>query len=117
MSGPIGEILWRPTADRIAAANITAFTGDVNQRHGLDLRDYDDLYAWSLADREAFWRQVWDFCGVVGDCPGQVVLEDPGPMSEARWFPEARLNFAENLLQGPDDAVALIFRGEDGPAY
>ncbi|MEO1020274.1 MAG: acetoacetate--CoA ligase, partial [Pseudomonadota bacterium] len=32
----------------------------------------------------------------------------------ARWFPEARLNYAENLLRRRDDHPAIIFRGEDG---
>ena len=113
MSG-VGDILWTPDPDRIAGARISAFIAAMNERHGLSLAGYPDLYDWSVAHRGEFWGGVWDFCGVVGDGPGATVLDDPGPMPGARWFPEARLNFAENLLQwrGPDPA--LIFRREDG---
>ncbi len=113
MSGA-GDILWTPDPHRIAGARISAFIAAMNGRHGLSLAGYPGLYDWSVADRGSFWRGVWDFCGVVGDGPGAVVLEDPGRMPGARWFPEARLNFAENLLQWSGPGPALIFRREDG---
>ncbi|HEY5790958.1 MAG TPA: acetoacetate--CoA ligase, partial [Gammaproteobacteria bacterium] len=74
---------------------------------------YDDLWQWSVDQREAFWDTLWDFCGVVGD-KGDAVLEDGARMPGARWFPDARLNFAENLLRYRDERPALVFRGEDG---
>ncbi len=70
------------------------------------------MYRWSIEDRPAFWRGVWDFCSVIGK-PGSVVLENGDAMPGARWFPEARLNFAENLLQSRDDSDAIVFWGED----
>ena len=74
--------------------------------------DYAELYAWSIREPEAFWQAVWSFCDVVGD-PGERVVVDKDRMPGARWFPDARLNFAENLLRRRDDATALVFRGED----
>jgi len=73
---------------------------------------YADLWQWSVDQPETFWSTLWDFCGVVGD-KGKVVLADGDKMPGARWFPEARLNYAENLLQQRDDGEALVFWGED----
>jgi acetoacetyl-CoA synthetase len=70
------------------------------------------LWRWSVDQPEAFWRELWDFGGVIGE-PGKTVLVDGGRMPGARFFPEARLNFAQNLLRRSDAAPALIFRGED----
>ena len=91
---------------------MSAFMLEANARFGLKLSDYASLYAWSIAERADFWRLLWDFCGVRGD-PGGTVLLDGDRMPGARWFPEARLNFAENLLRRRDDADAIVFWGED----
>ena len=102
----------------MAASAMTSLRLAVNERLGLDLADSLALHAWSVADPGAFWRAVWDWGGVVGD-PGEVALVPaaPGahPVTGVRWFPDARLSFAENLLDGRgahDDAVAVIFEGE-----
>lgn len=73
------------------------------------------LHAWTLREPEAFWRSVWDFCGVIGE-RGARALIDGARMPGARWFPDAQLNFAENLLRTdlPDTDEALVFRGEAG---
>ena len=108
----MSEILWQPDPERIARANLTAFAREAERRHGLKLPDYASLHQWSIDRPEDFWRLVWDDSGVVGD-PGERVLVDGDRMPGAKWFPEARLNFAENLLRRDDDSDALVFRGED----
>ncbi len=62
---------------------------------------------------EAFWSLLWDFCGVRAETRGSRVLVDGGKMPGARFFPDARLNYAENLLVKSEDSDALVFRGED----
>ena len=104
--------MWQPSAERIAQANLTRFMEMVRENLGADLRDYAQLYDWSIAEPEAFWRSVWSFTGVIG-ASGEAVLADRHRMPGAKWFPEARLNFAENLLRRRDDGVAIVFRGED----
>jgi acetoacetyl-CoA synthetase len=91
---------------------MSAFMLEANARFGLKLSDYASLYAWSIAERADFWRLLWDFCGVRGE-PGAPVVLDDDRMPGARWFPEARLNFSENLLRRRDDADAIVFWGED----
>jgi len=104
--------LWTPAPERVAAATLTAFRRAASERACRDLDDYAALWQWSVDDPAGFWRLLWDFCKVTGD-PGQVVLTDGERMPGARWFPQARLNYAENLLGQRDDSEALVFWGED----
>jgi acetoacetyl-CoA synthetase len=107
--------LWRPSPERIARATLTAFAERVGATCRTSFPEYADLHRWSVDNAEAFWRELWDFCGVVG-VVGERTLVDGDKMPGAHWFPDARLNFAENLLSHvPSDATkdALVFWGED----
>ncbi|HET7716304.1 MAG TPA: acetoacetate--CoA ligase [Bauldia sp.] len=102
--------LWTPTG--IDTLPVMRFAREAERRTGRALADYDRLHAWSVEDPAAFWSLVWDFCDVIGD-KGGARLVDGDRMPGARFFPEATLNFAENLLRRADDGDALVFRGED----
>ena len=106
------QALWVPSADRIAAANITAFARTAEAKWGLSLPDYPALHAWSVGQPEQFWTSVWDDGEVIGE-RGETVLLHADRMPGAVWFPDARLNFAQNLLRSRDDHDALVFWGED----
>lgn len=105
--------LWQPSAARIAASNLTAFMGRLGRDGGVRLATYDQLFAWSIDEMEAFWTALWDECGVIAETRGVRVLVDGDKMPGARFFPEARLNYAENLLRRRDEADAIVFWGED----
>lgn len=104
--------LWTPSAARVAAAPLTAFTNKAERAAGRTFASYSDLHDWSIADRETFWSLLWDFCGIIGE-KGERVLVDGEEMPGASFFPDARLNYAENLLKGNGSADAIVFRGED----
>ena len=106
--------LWRPSPARVADANITRFTKCLKARRGLELRDYTQLYAWSIAHPEDFWSELAHFADVRADWGAGPVLENPHSMPGARFFPNARLNFAANLLKFDDEQPALVFRNERG---
>ncbi len=112
MTGFDDRPLWQPSAERIAGANVTAFRLAAEQRWGVSMPDYDVLYAWSVAQPEQFWVSVWEDGDVIGE-RGEAVLVDGERMPGAKWFPQARLNFAQNLLRARDDHDALVFWGED----
>jgi acetoacetyl-CoA synthetase len=103
------EELWRPSPERVRNALMTDFLTSV----GLTGAEYSEAHRWSVEKPEEFWTAVWDFCGVVGE-KGSVVLRASDSMPGAQWFPEAQLNFAENLLRRRDDSEALVFWGENG---
>ena len=106
--------LWRPSPARIADANLTHFMRCLKARRGTLLRDYAELYAWSLAQPQQFWAELAHFADVRADWGEGPVLENPQQMPGARFFPNARLNFAANLLKFDDEQPALVFRNERG---
>src|SRR5437764_5020343 len=109
------EPVWRPSGERVASANLTAFSSHVAAKHGVALPDYSALYRWTIEHPEAFWRELWSDAGVIGE-PGARTLIDAERMPGARFFPDARINYAENLLarrvDHPGDD-AIVFWGED----
>ncbi len=104
--------LWIPSPASIKASPMHAFMQACNDAHGLALESYADLHGWSVAEREHFWNAVWNFCGVIGDRGARTLINDE-TMIDARFFPDATLNFAENLLAGKGHGDAIVFRGED----
>ena len=108
--------LWEPSREILEKSPMALFMKAVGNAAGRDFKSYEDLHAWSVEDRAAFWTAVWDRCGVVGE-KGGAILENGERMLEARFFPQGHLNFAENLLKktGPEDAI--VFRGEDKVSY
>ena len=104
--------IWKPSEERKRAANMTRFMDFVNKRYGQSLNSYDDLYNWSVDNIPDFWASLWEFADIKASKPYDAVVTDLDKMLGARWFPGARLNFAENLLRYRDDKIALIFKGE-----
>jgi acetoacetyl-CoA synthetase len=109
---PLHSKLWTPSREWVEAAPLTAFMGAASRAAGRSFASYGALHRWSIEDRAAFWSLVWDFCGIIGE-KGERALIDDDTMPGASFFPDARLNFAENLLRksGPSDAI--VFKGED----
>ena len=105
--------LWEPSEQRIKDSNMYRFMQSVNQTHGINCTDYNELYQWSIENIEAFWAEMWRFAGIKASKGYQRVIDDPTKMPGAHWFTASRLNFAENLLRFRDEKTALIFRGED----
>ncbi len=123
-----GGPIWTPSADRVRRANLTAFLQHIRDRRpsGAEpVADFSSLYRWSVDHPDAFWPEVWAFCGVLcegraGEAPWDEVvvglerMAPPDPILGPRWFVGARLNFAENLLRFADDRPALVFWNERG---
>src|SRR3972149_1119105 len=105
--------IWTPSTLRLADANLTRFMAFAVARGAPDA-DYPALYQWSVEQPAAFWEVLFEFAGVIAERGTGPVLVDGERMPGARWFPGTRLNFAENLLRGPDGEPALIFRNERG---
>ncbi len=97
--------LWTPSSPE--STQLAAFMRGLGQER----LDYQAFWRWSVDHPEKFWNAVWDFTGVIGE-KGDVVLQDGDRMPGAKFFPKARLNYAENLLKRRDDVPAMIFRDE-----
>ena len=107
------KLLWTPSEQRIQSSNLSQFMAFARQQSGFEGSEYPQLHHWSITDKESFWQAIWQYFKVVGE-PGTKILSDAKQMPGANWFPEAKLNFAENLLRHTGQQAAIIERGEDG---
>src|SRR6267378_3805236 len=110
----IPPILWQPSERAIEDAQITQFARQIVRKRRLELNSYPEFYRWTVDHPEEFWPDVWDFCGVIASRRGSSVLVDGDKMPGAHWFPEARLNFAENLMRRGDRGDAFVLWDERG---
>ena len=107
------KLLWQPSPERVASSPLAEFASRYGPYAGQTSFDYGILHRWSIEQPESFWKSVWEFGGVIGE-PGDTVFEPSADMRTARFFPDATLNFAENLLRRSDSGEAIIALGEDG---
>ena len=106
--------MWQPTEEQINNSQMMDYMQLVNQKFGLSLKKYSQLYDWSIEKAEDFWGSFWEYSQIIHHSPYSQVVDDLGKMPGAKWFDGATLNFAENLLRYRDDKIAILFQGEDG---
>ncbi len=106
------EPIWEPSDERNRQANITRFIGLINEKYGLEIKTYPELWSWSVENIADFWATMWEFADIRASRGYTEVVDDLSKFPGAKWFGGARLNFAENLLRYRDDHIAFIFRGE-----
>jgi len=104
--------LWEPSEEWIKNAEITRFIDYANKNYGQSIKGGKDLYKWSVEQIPDFWDAVWKFCEIISSAPYDKVVEDLSVFPGTKWFPGAKLNFAENLLKYKDDQIAFVFQGE-----
>ncbi len=106
--------MWKPTEEQINNSQMRDYMQLVNQKFGLSLKKYSQLYDWSIEKAEDFWGSFWEYSQIIHHSPYSQVVDDLGKMPGAKWFNGATLNFSENLLCYRDDKIAILFQGEDG---
>jgi acetoacetyl-CoA synthetase len=105
--------LWVPTEDDIRSAKVSAFIQIVNEQFNLSIHSFSELWEWSIKSPADFWRSTAEFTELISSPLDGALKADSKNMWEQHFFPEARLNYAENLLRQKDDSPAVIFWGED----
>jgi acetoacetyl-CoA synthetase len=109
----MSEPIWSPGPVRRQTANIRRFMELARTELDPGILEYGDLHRYSIENPAEFWRAVWEFCEIVG-YPGNETVTGLETMTGAKWFPGARLNFAENLLRYRDGQAAILFKSETG---
>ena len=108
------EIIWQPSNESKKSSNLSRFIELVNQRYSQSIKtEYQDIWNWSVNNVESFWSLMWDFSEIKGS-KGTKISENIGLMPGARFFPDAKLNYAENLLRAANNAIAIEEFREDG---
>ena len=100
-----GQLLWSPSEELVRTSNLSRYQRWLEERRGLRFADYDELWRWSVRDLDGFWSSIWEHFGVRSETPYQRVFEVRAP-HDVRWFPGARLNYAEHLLRHEERASA-----------
>jgi len=104
----MSKMLWKPSDERKDSALITDFMN----RLPIDFESYFDLHRWSIDNLEDFWSEFWEFSGIQYSKKYDSVLSNSG-MPGAKWFVGSELNYAQNLLSGKSDQIAIISTGEN----
>jgi len=108
----MNPILWTPTQDQVNTSQMEAFRNQVNSRFNINLKDYFDLYDWSISNISDFWKAVWGFMALEFSGDYTQVVDDDSKMPGAQWFEGVKMNFAENLLRIRSEKPAIHFKGE-----
>ncbi|AAS71081.1 acetoacetate--CoA ligase [Leptospira interrogans] len=106
--------LWTPSSDRIESSNLVRYIKFLKEKKNLSLSTFEELRVWSVNEIGSFWESIWEFSEVVHSQKYDLVYQSGSNFTDSKFFPGAKLNFAENLLRRTDSFPALIYRGEDG---
>jgi len=75
--------------------------------------NFNDLWKWSVRKPEVFWSEVWNFTKIKG-IKGKKILKKNKIFYKNNFFPDSKLNYAENLLSKRNSEIALNFFSESG---
>ena len=110
----MSKILWKPQQKNSQSSQMMTFINFVNDRFNSSIKNYHDLYEWSINDASVFWECFWEFSEIIYHDDFTDVVDDINLMPGANWFAGSSLNFTENLLRHKDKKVAIHFYAEDG---
>ena len=108
------NVLWRPSSKIKEESNLNQFIKNfVDEFKNQSDVKYEELWKWSIEKPEKFWDSIWDYSNVLGE-KGEILLKDKDKMPGARFFPNAKLNYTENVLKNKNEPLAIISEREDG---
>ena len=106
--------LWSPTHETVKNSLLSQFTNEVADQRAVLFKDYDALHQWSVENPADFWAAYWDFAELKASQKGDIAVKDLDRFPGASWFPEAKLNYAENLLTTRSSKTAFVSILENG---
>ena len=105
--------LWSPSEERIKNSEMYSFIKIINSKNKLNIRSFDDLHRWSVNKKSDFWSNVWDYFNIIGTKGNEPYIDPLNHMPNSRFFPNGKVNYAENMLSGNNKGLAIIFKSED----
>jgi len=109
----MNKLLWSPSANEIENTQAWGFMQEVNQEFETKLTNFHELYQWSCEFPESFWDLFWKYSSIIAERKPTEALKNSDDFLGSEWFPDARLNFAKNLLSERSDNPAIVFWAED----
>ena len=105
--------LWSPSEKRIKESEMYRFIKTINNKNKLDIKSFDDLHKWSINKKSDFWSNVWDYFNIIGTKGNEPYIDPLNDMPNSKFFPNGKVNYAENMLSGNNEGLAIVFKSED----
>ena len=106
--------LWKISNEKLNKTNLFLYSNFIKKNFKIDINsNFNDLWKWSVENPGIFWKSIWDFTKVKGK-QGNNLLQKSDIFFKNRFFPDAKLNYAENLLKKNNDELSIIFKSENG---
>ena len=105
--------LWSPSEERINNSEMYSFLKTINSKNKLDIKSFDDLHKWSINKKSDFWSNVWDYFNIIGTKGNEPYIDPLNHMPNSKFFPNGKVNYAENMLSGNNKGLAIVFKSED----
>jgi len=106
--------LWKHNIEKLRKTNLALYSNFIRQNYKIDFgNDFNKIWKWSIENSTTFWKSIWDFTNVKGDL-GNILIQESDIFFKNKFFPDAKLNYAENLLKKDNEESAIIFRSENG---
>ena len=109
----VNPILWSPSQKRIKTSEMYRFIKAINSKNKLNIRSFDDLHQWSVNKKSDFWSNVWDYFNIIGIKGNEPYIDPLNHMPNSKFFPNGKVNYAENMLSGKNEGLAIVFKSED----
>ena len=106
-------VLWSPSEERVKSSQMYKFIKIINQKHNINIKNFSDLHNWSIKNKIDFWSIIWDFFDVIGSKGTKPYIEPINKMPGSKFFPNGKVNYAENMLSGDISGPAIVFKSEN----
>ncbi len=106
-------ILWSPSDERIKSSQMYSFIKIINKKNNLNIKNFTDLYNWSVEKKADFWSSIWDYFGVIGSKGDEPFIDPINQMPGSKFFPNGKVNYAQNMLSGNVSGPAIVFKSEN----
>ncbi len=106
-------ILWSPSDERVKSSQMYKFIKIINKKNNIDIQNFPDLHIWSIENKDDFWSAIWDYFDVIGSKGMKPYIDPINQMPGSKFFPNGKINYAENMLSGDVLGPAIVFKSED----
>jgi len=107
------EVIWSPSDKRAESSQMHKFMQNINKKYNINLSSFSELHTWSIENKTQFWELIWDFFDIIGSKGTKPYIDPENKMPGSKFFPNGKVNYAENMLSGNISGPAIVFKSED----
>ena len=107
------EVIWSPSDKRVKSSQMHKFMQNINKKFSINLSSFSELHNWSIENKTQFWELIWNFFDIIGSKGTKPYIDPLNKMPGSNFFPNGKVNYAENMLSGINLGIAIVFKSED----